>query len=162
MTTHPIHASPRPLWVLDNLVHVHVDGDQTAGALSIVEFAGRHADMPPLHVDHRNDETVYLVAGRMTWFVGDLQFALDEGQAAFIPRGVPHAYRIESEQARWLVVNNPAGFERFLRAAGEPAPADELPAPARAADPGAVVQLAAEYGIEVLGAPGTLPEQVSR
>jgi mannose-6-phosphate isomerase-like protein (cupin superfamily) len=162
MTTHPIHVGPQPLWVLDNLVYVHVDGDQTAGALSVVEFAGRRADMPPLHVDHRNDETVYLVAGRMTWFVGDRLLALDEGQAAFIPRGVPHAFRIESEQARWLVINNPAGFERFLRAAGEPAPADELPPPGRAADPGAVVQVAAEYGIEVLGPPGTLPGDTPR
>jgi hypothetical protein len=84
------------------------------------------------------------------------------GQAAFIPRGVPHAFRIESEQARWLVINNPAGFERFLRAAGEPAPADELPPPGRAADPGAVAQVAAEYGIEVLGAPGTLPGDTPR
>jgi quercetin dioxygenase-like cupin family protein len=151
MTTSPTHARPQPLWVLDNLVHVHVDGEQTADALSVVEFTGRHADMPPLHADHRNDETVYLIAGRMTWFVGDIRLTLDEGQAAFIPRGVPHAYRIESEQARWLVINNPAGFERFLRAAAEPAPADELPPPGRPADPGAVVQLAAEYGIEVLG-----------
>jgi quercetin dioxygenase-like cupin family protein len=159
MTTSSSHVAPQPLWVLDNLVHVHVDGERTADALSVVEFAGRHADMPPLHADHRNDETVYLVEGRMTWFVGDLQLALGEGQAAFIPRGVPHAFRIESEQARWLVINSPAGFERFLRAAGEPAPADELPPLGRSTDPGAVVQLAAEYGIEVLGAPGMLPGQ---
>jgi quercetin dioxygenase-like cupin family protein len=158
MTISPIHVGPQPLWVLDNLVYVHVAGEQTSDALSVVEFAGRQADMPPLHVDHRNDETVYLVAGTMTWFVGDLQLALDAGQAVFIPRGVAHAFRIETDQARWLVINNPAGFERFLRAAGEPAPADELPPPGRSADPGAVVQLAAEYGIEVLGAPGTLPE----
>jgi hypothetical protein len=80
------------------------------------------------------------------------------GQAVFAPRGVPHAYRIESEQARWLVINNPAGFERFLRAASEPAPADELPPPGRSVDPDAVVKLATEHGIEVLGPPGTLPE----
>jgi quercetin dioxygenase-like cupin family protein len=162
MTSSPSRVAAPPLWVLENLVYVHVDGEQTADALSVVEFAGRRADMPPLHVDHGNDETVYLLAGRMTWFVGELRLDLDQGQAAFIARGVPHAYRIESERARWLVINNPAGFERFVRAAGEPAAADELPAPGRSADPGAVVRLAAEYGIEVLGAPGTLPGDVPR
>jgi mannose-6-phosphate isomerase-like protein (cupin superfamily) len=162
MTTSSSQIAAQPLWFLDNLAYVHVAGEQTADGLSVVELAGRRADMPPLHVDHRNDETVYLVAGQMTWYVGDRQLTLDEGQAAFIPRGVPHAFRIESERARWLVINNPAGFERFVCAAGEPAPAGELPPPGRPGDPGALVQLAAEHGIEVLGAPGTLPEEALR
>jgi quercetin dioxygenase-like cupin family protein len=152
----------KPLWFLDALVYVHVDGDQTGDEISLVEFAAPRGDMPPLHVDHRNDETVYLVEGRMTFFVGDGVIALSEGQAAVAPRGRPHAYRVESEQARWLVINNPAGFERFLRAASEPAPDDELPPPGRTLDPDAVVRLATEYGIEVLGPPGTLPEATRR
>jgi quercetin dioxygenase-like cupin family protein len=147
----------QPLWFLDDLAYVHVDGEQTGGSHSLVELAGRHGDMPPVHVDHRNDETVYVLAGRMTWFIGDRRIALGEGQVAFAPRGTPHAYRIESEQARWLVINNPAGFEGFVRAASEPAPGDELPPLGRTGDPNAVVELALDHGIEVLGPPGTLP-----
>jgi quercetin dioxygenase-like cupin family protein len=158
MATTPVQVAAQPLWFLEDLAYVHVDGEQTGEALSLVELAGRRGDMPPLHVDHRNDETVYVVAGRMTLFLGGREIDLGEGQAAVAPRGVPHAYRIESEQARWLVINNPAGFERFLRAASEPAPADELPPAGRSVDSDAVVQLATEYGIEVLGPPGTLPE----
>jgi quercetin dioxygenase-like cupin family protein len=158
MATTPTDVAVQPLWFLDNLAYVHVDGEQTADEMSLVELAGRRGDMPPLHVDHRNDETLYLIAGLITFFVGDREIALSAGQAAVAPRGVPHAYRIESEQARWLVINNPAGFERFLRAASEPAPADELPPSGRPVDPDAVVQLATEYGIEVLGPPGTVPE----
>jgi quercetin dioxygenase-like cupin family protein len=157
MTTSPNAVATQPLWFLDNLVYVHVDGEQTSDEMSLVEFVARRGDMPPLHVDHRNDETVYVVEGRMTFFVGDGELTLSEGEAAVTPRGVPHAYRVESEQARWLVINNPAGFERFLRAATEPAPADELPPPGRALDPEAVVHLATQYGIEVLGPPGTRP-----
>ena len=73
------------------------------------------------------------------------------------PRGVPHAYRVESEQARWLVINNPAGFEQLVRAASEPAPRAELPPPGQPLDPAPLAQTAAEYGIEILGPPGTLP-----
>jgi quercetin dioxygenase-like cupin family protein len=158
----PIQVAAQPMWFLDDLAKVHVDGEQTGEAFSLVELAGRRGDMPPLHVDSRNDETVYVVEGRMTWFIGDRQIALGAGAAALAPRGVAHAYRIESEQARWLVISSPAGFERFLRAASEPAPADELPPPGRSVDPDAVVQLATEYGIEVLGPPGTLPEGSQR
>jgi mannose-6-phosphate isomerase-like protein (cupin superfamily) len=162
MAPSPTAVAAQPLWFLDDLVYVHVDGDQTGGEMSLVEFAARRGDMPPLHVDHRNDETVFLVEGRITFFVGDGEMALSEGQASVAPRGVPHAYRVESERARWLVINNPAGFERFLRAASEPAPDHELPPPGRALDPDAVVQLATEYGIEVLGPPGTLPQGTRR
>jgi quercetin dioxygenase-like cupin family protein len=157
-TTAPPDTSAQPLWFLDDLAYVRVDGEQTGEAFSVVELVGRRGDMPPVHADNRNDETVYVAAGEMTLFVGDRQIALGEGGAGIAPRGVPHAYRVESEQARWLVISSPAGFERFLRAASRPAPADELPSPGRADDPEAVVRLAAEYGIEVHGPPGTLPE----
>jgi quercetin dioxygenase-like cupin family protein len=157
MPTATADPKAQPLWFLDDLAYVHVDGEQTGGSHSIVELTGRHGDMPPVHIDHRNDETVYVLAGRMTWFIGDRRIAVGKGQAAFAPRGTSHAYRIESEQARWLVLNNPAGFERFVRAASEPAPADELPPAGRPGDPTAVVELALEHGIEVLGPPGTLP-----
>jgi hypothetical protein len=39
---------------------VHVDGEQTGEAICLVEFAGRRGGMPPLHIDHRNDETIYV------------------------------------------------------------------------------------------------------
>jgi mannose-6-phosphate isomerase-like protein (cupin superfamily) len=147
----------QPLWFIDNLAHVHIDGEQTGSQYSLVELSARQGDMPPLHVHHRDDETFYVVEGRMTLFVGDRQIALNPGEAALAARGIPHVYRVESEQARWLVINCPAGFDGFVRAAGEHAPSDELPPPGRPADPGALAQVAAEYGIEILGPPGLLP-----
>jgi hypothetical protein len=70
---------------------------------------------------------------------------------------VPHAYRVESEEARWLVISTPAGFDAFVREVAEPAPAEELPPAGRQFDPTAVAQSAAKVGIEILGAPGALP-----
>jgi hypothetical protein len=54
MASSPSQGAPKPLWFLDDLAYVHVDGEQTGDALSVVELAGRRADLPPLHVDHRN------------------------------------------------------------------------------------------------------------
>jgi hypothetical protein len=70
---------------------------------------------------------------------------------------VPHSYRVESEEARWLVINTPAGFDAFVREAAEPAPADALPPAGRPFDPAVLGQAAAQVGIEILGAPGDLP-----
>jgi len=55
--------------------------------------------------------------------------------------------------------DSPAGFGQFLRAASDPAPGAELPPAGRPADPAALAEAAAEYGIEILGPPGMLPEQ---
>ena len=98
-----------------------------------------------------------MLEGELTLFVGDQRRTLTAGQAALAPRGVPHSYRVESAEARVLLVNTPAGFEAFVRAVSEPAPSDELPPPGRPLDPEALARTAAEYGIEILGPPGALP-----
>jgi quercetin dioxygenase-like cupin family protein len=157
MSTASPSTAAQPLWFIDNLASVQIDGEQTGEAYSLLEFSARGGDMPPLHVHRRDDETFYVLEGEMTLFVGDRQIAVSEGQAVLAPRDVPHAYRVESEQARWLVINSPAGFERFVRASGESAPGDELPPPGRPFDPAVLAQTAAEYGIEILGPPGMLP-----
>jgi quercetin dioxygenase-like cupin family protein len=147
----------QPLWFIDNLVHVHIDGDTTGGALAVCEIRGARGDMPPLHVHRRDDETFYVIEGELALFVGGEQLLLGPGQAALAPRAVPHAYRVESEQARWLVITSPAGFDAFVREAAEPAPADELPPAGRPQDPAVLGHAAAQVGIEILGPPGALP-----
>ena len=82
---------------------------------------------------------------------------LGAGQAALAPRDVPHAYRVESDEARWLVITTPAGFDAFVREVAEPAPAEELPPAGRPFDPAVLGRAAAKVGIEILGAPGALP-----
>jgi len=91
--------------------------------------------MPPLHVHHRDDETFYVLEGDGRLFLRDREIVPAPGQAALAPRGVPHTYRVESDRARWIVINSPAGFEQLLRAASEPAPGAELPPAGRHGDP---------------------------
>ncbi len=147
----------QPLWFIDHLVHVLVDGDASGGALALLDERGRRGDMPPLHVHRRDDETFCVLEGELTLFVADAQIVLGPGQAAFAPRDVPHAYRVESDEARWLVITTPAGFDSFVREVAEPAPGDELPPAGRPHDPAVVSQAAAKVGIEILGPAGALP-----
>jgi hypothetical protein len=57
----------------------------------------------------------------VTVFVGHREISVDSGHPALAPRAVPHTYRVESDIARWLVINSPAGFEQFLVATSEAA-----------------------------------------
>ncbi len=45
----------------------------------------------------------------------------------FLPRAVPHAWSVDSETARFLVLNSPAGFERSVLEFSSPAPSLTLP-----------------------------------
>ena len=147
----------QPLWFINNLVHVHVDADTSGGALALLDERGRRGTMPPLHVHRRDDETFYVLEGEVTLFVGGEQIVLGPGQSAHAPRDVPHAYRVESDEAHWLLITTPAGFDAFVREVAEPAPVDELPPAERPVESAVVAQAAAKVGIEILGPPGTLP-----
>jgi quercetin dioxygenase-like cupin family protein len=151
----------QPLWFIHNLAYVHADGEQTGGAFDLVEVWGAHGDMPPLHIHHREDETFYVLEGELTLFAGaEHEIVIAAGQAAVAPRGVAHAYRVDSDHARWLAVSSPSGFAEFVRAVSEPAPAAEMPPAERPVDPGAIAAAGAEFGIEILAPPGTLPRDL--
>jgi quercetin dioxygenase-like cupin family protein len=156
MTSEPVSGA-QPLWFVDTLVYIHVDGERSGGAYSLSETWGARGNMPPLHVHRRNDETFYVLEGDLRLFLGDREILLTAGQAALAPRGLPHTYRVESERARWLVINSPAGFEQFLRAAGEPALRAELPPAGRPSNTAELATAAAAQGIDILGPPGALP-----
>jgi hypothetical protein len=94
----------------------------------------------------------------MTLHLPGEQVELEAGSTLLAPKGVPHTYRVESETARWLVVCQPAGFERFVAAISQTAPSDELPPLDREHDLGAINAAAEAHGIELLGPPGALPE----
>jgi uncharacterized RmlC-like cupin family protein len=107
--------------------------------------------MPPLHVHHGDDETFYILEGRMTLFVGELTIDVPAGSCAFAPRGLPHTYRVESDRARWLVTGSPAGFDAFVR---------DVAAAGSDVAPSELASISGRHGIELLGPPGMLPTDV--
>ena len=73
----------------------------------------------------------------------------------FGPRDVPHTFIVSSDEARFLLVTQAAGFEGFIRTLGTPAPVAEIPpAPTGPPDMAPVLQAAADHGLEILGPPG--------
>ena len=87
---------------------------------------------------------------------------LGPGEFLNAPRGVPHTFRVSSpERARVLVTSAPARFDAFVRELGEPAARDELPVLDGPPDVERLVATAARNGIEILGAPGTLPKDLA-
>ena len=146
-----------PLWFIDGLAQVRVSGEETDGRYSVLEILVPGGDMPPLHVHHVDDETFMVLEGEVSLHTPGVSVTAGPGGIVYAPRGVPHVYRVESETARWRVFSSPPAFPEFLLETSEPAPAAELPTRPPSITPEGLTEVAARYGIEILGPPGTMP-----
>ena len=89
-------------------------GDQSGGDWAVVENRVRAGDEPPIHTHTREDETVYVVEGAITAYVGDQQFEVEAGSYAALPNNVPHGFTVRGEEVRLLQTLHPAGVEYFF------------------------------------------------
>jgi quercetin dioxygenase-like cupin family protein len=129
---------------------IRVSRHDNPDELSVVEISMPEGAMPPVHV-HDGDETICVVEGRLTFYVGSDVLDVRAGDSFVAPKGVPHTYRVESHGARWLSVTKHGRFEDFVRAAAS------LPRGLNVRTAVAFTAAAAASGIEILGPPGALP-----
>jgi quercetin dioxygenase-like cupin family protein len=157
-TVKPIVTAPmggEALWAFGGLTMIKTSAETTGGAVAVIEQLAPQGAGSPLHVHSREDEWFYVIEGELTFWVGGEVSVAPAGTFVFGPKGIPHTFLVSSAEARFLLVTEPAGFEQFVRGAGEPAARMEIPPPpTEAPDMAAMSALAAEYGIEILGPPG--------
>jgi quercetin dioxygenase-like cupin family protein len=91
-----------------------LEGEQSDGDWAAVEWRLLAGDEPPLHVHTREDETIYLLEGAITAYVGGQEIDVEAGSYAALPKHVPHTLTVRGEEARLLVTVEPGGFEYFL------------------------------------------------
>src|SRR3954453_11615069 len=89
-------------------------GEQSGGDWAVVDWRGRAGAEPPMHTHTREDETLYVVEGAITAYVGDEQIEVEAGSYAALPKNVSHGFTVRSEQVRLLVTVEPAGAEYFF------------------------------------------------
>jgi quercetin dioxygenase-like cupin family protein len=115
-------------WLDGGTLAMLLDGQATNGQLMIGRFAVSEGEAPPYHKHTREDEVFMLIKGTALVWCDDQETELSEGGIVFLPKDIPHAYRITSKKADLLMINTPAGIEGMFRYAGrdmaEPRPAD--------------------------------------
>jgi quercetin dioxygenase-like cupin family protein len=127
-------AAQKP--TLENSVHYIaytfsflVSGKDTDGLFSLTHcyFREGKAFAPPPHYHKFEDETFYILDGRMEFHVGDKKFEAGAGEVVFLPKNVPHHFNIVSKTAKALLLITPAGIEIFFKEFGVPAQTLDLP-----------------------------------
>jgi len=148
------------IWFNGALQNVKLPGEWSDDALCIVEVTSTQGRATGLHTDPSH-ETFYVLEGEMLFHVDGEERPARAGETVAIRRGVPHAFLIVSETARFLVMNAPGTQDRFFRAGGEPALSRDL---ADAPSPNLERTMAAahEYGVRFLGPPPFAPDAVRK
>jgi quercetin dioxygenase-like cupin family protein len=107
-----------------------IDGQDSGGALSIVEHPFTVGALVPPHVHNLEDEYSIVLEGEIGFRSNDREVVLGPGGYIIKPRGEVHAmWNAGSVPARMIEVISPAGFEGFFReladlnAVGAPDPA---------------------------------------
>ena len=149
----PFHVQPAPLrhspW------RVLASGDRMNGAIAIGD-----AHIPPRgrgpgrHVHTHEDEVFVVLDGDVSFDLDGRRCLAGPGTSVFMPRGIPHTFRVESPVACLLGVIAPGAFEQLFRNLS--VPAGERALPRRGSVPFDVAAVMAEQmrlGTEVVGPP---------
>ncbi len=136
-------------WLDGGTLAMLLDSAATAGQLMVGRFDVSKGEAPPYHLHTREDEVFLLIKGTALVWVDDEETELSEGGIVFLPKNIPHAYRITSDKADLLMINTPAGIEGMFRETGRdralPRPSDFQVTP----DPA----VSARYGNVIVGPP---------
>ncbi len=125
------------------------------GAFDLVVSAMREGTEPPPHVHSREDELFYVLSGELQAYVGGEVFTLAAGECIFLPRGIPHALIVASEEARMIALITPGGYVDAYNTMNTPAQRLEMPTDPdavahRKADVGEANKVFNQYGVRLL------------
>ena len=133
----------RVLHAFGEEITILLDGESTAGKLSMWTEITPPGGGPPPHYHANEDETFHVVEGRVGFLLDGEWNEVDPGGTAFMPRGVVHTFKNVGDQpSRMLILTTPSGIEKFFqRCAEEFAKPGEPPEMAR------LVETGADHGI---------------
>jgi quercetin dioxygenase-like cupin family protein len=132
-----------------------IDGEDTGGALSIVEHPFAVGALVPPHIHTLEDEYSIVLEGEIGFRSNDQEVILGPGGYIIKPRGEVHAmWNAGAIPARMIEIISPAGFEGFFRELSDMTATG-------APDPAAVVGLAQRYQLP-FAEPDWLPDVIAR
>lgn len=136
-------------WLLGGLYEVKVTGEETGGAMTVMEITVPAGMGPPPHT-HDGSEVVYVLEGTVAYHIAGETVEGGPGAVFHLAPGTVEWFEPAGEAVRVLVVYAPGGVDRFFAEVGEPAAARTLPPPpATPPDLPRVAAAAARYGMRI-------------
>jgi quercetin dioxygenase-like cupin family protein len=121
------------------------NGD-TEQSVMMFEETAPAGTVTPMHLHHDSDEVAYVLSGEITFKIGEEVTVGGPGTCAFMPRGVPHAWKnTGAETGRVLFLYTPAGAGGFFE--------ERLGRPAGSINGEEANEIRRRHGWEIVGPP---------
>jgi quercetin dioxygenase-like cupin family protein len=121
-------------------------GGDTGDSVMLFEETAPAGTETTFHLHRDSGEVAYVLSGEITFKIGDEVTVGGPGTCAFLPRGVPHAWKNTSaETGRVLFVYTPAGAGGFFE--------EQLGRPAVSANGPEANEMRRRHGWEIVGPP---------
>lgn len=140
------------LWFINS----HVSLADAPAGMAIADHYMPFGDAPPTHVHYREEEIFHLKTGVIRFRVGEQDILAHAGDTVVAPRGVPHAFRVESPQgARVLVITTATDFLQVIREFSRPATDLGLPEwrDVTPEDGERLARICVKHGLKLVGPP---------
>jgi quercetin dioxygenase-like cupin family protein len=161
-TATPVHSVAPPdgeaIWFNGAHITVKVPGAWSDEAFSLVEVTSTAGRATGLHTDPSH-ETFRVLEGELLFHVDGEEQRAAAGATVALRQGVPHAFVVVSDVARFLVLNTPGTQDSFFRDGGEPA-SDRDFATSPPPDLKRTMASAEEHGVRFLGPPPFEPGSI--
>lgn len=107
-----LQSEGRAFNVLGNELLLKLSGQQTGGTYELYQQSNPPGAGVPPHIHKSEDETFYVIRGRVRFLVGDKWIEAGPGTTLWAPRNVPHGYQIVGkEPAELLFIVSPPNLE---------------------------------------------------
>ena len=118
--------------------------EHTGGAFSLTEIVFQPGSQgTPLHIHTHEEETYYVIEGKMEVHFGDQKVTLGPGGSVVLPRNIKHKVFPSGDiVTRALMIISPPGLEKMLMQLDAISPGEF--------DIQAVMRLSEQYGIQIL------------
>lgn len=105
----------RTIAVVGDVYRFMATSEDTNGKYAMWEAIVPPGGGPPPHVHSREEESFYILAGEITFQIGEERVVATTGMFANMPVGTPHSFKNESSQpAKMLISIAPAGLEEMF------------------------------------------------
>jgi quercetin dioxygenase-like cupin family protein len=138
----------KAVWLAGDTYTIKLPGEQTGDRFAVVHFDIPAGGGPVPHIHTREFEAFVITKGEVELYADGDIFTGHVNDVAVLPANIPHCFKNRTKShSEMIAIVSPAGFDRFIKNAGQPAVAGQYPPPIGSEEMHRLMAAADEFGV---------------